>query len=251
MKLDPGGVVSGLENIEHIKGVFSKKDADEYFRRLRDEIPWSQISWSPGQPLPRLVFNYKELERQTCRQEVLEELIFLIEETFETGVRAAQCNYYRNGDDFRPYHQDNRRRHTFILSLGHPRKMAAKEKDSPEGKMFRLSGGDIFYASSKANRKYEYSSIREPLVVGPRIEVTFFTDKPYVNRNQRLTFLHILGMGKIPMWVRGSNLHGLPQETIAVILPGHLSQILEGSLAPQIEEEIDFPIQLEFSVNLI
>jgi len=248
MKYDRDGVVSGLESIEHVEKLLQSTEANGYFRRLRDEIPWAEITWS-NRPLPRLVFNYHELERHSNRSPVLEELIFLIEEIFETPVVGARCNFYRGGEDYRSYHRDNHGKHTFILSLGYTRKMLVKKRNSPEGKVFRMKNGDIFYASAKANKKHEYACVREPLVVKPRIEVTFFTDTPYINRTQHLRFLNILGAGKIPIWFHGEA-RELPEDLVAVVHPSHFVQALSEVFRPQIEDT-ELPIDITFEVTRI
>jgi hypothetical protein len=79
-------------------------DATEYFERLKDEIPWKEITWRMGRPLPRLVFRYGEFERRFRKYKVLEELIDYIEEVLETNVLSVWCNLYRNGEDYTPYH---------------------------------------------------------------------------------------------------------------------------------------------------
>ncbi len=111
MKYDNHGIVCGLEDIEHIKAMLSSKDADDYLRQLRDTLPWAKITWSEG-TLPRLVFDYSELERLSHQCQVLEELILLIEEAYETNVSSVQCNYYRTGDDYRPYPDDTDKLHS-------------------------------------------------------------------------------------------------------------------------------------------
>jgi len=244
MKYDNRGVVCGLEDIEHIKAMLSSKDADDYFRQLRDTLPWGVITWTEG-TLPRLVFNYSELERLSHQCQVLEELILLIEEAYETNVSSVQCNYYRTGDDYRPYHRDHHKRHTFVLSLGTPRKMAVRKRNSPEGKIYPMKPGDVLYSSSRINTKYEFSSVREPMVIRSRIEVTFFTDKPYIKREQHLRYINVLGVGKIPVWFRGTR-NEFPEDTVAAILPASFAQMIGGTIGPIIEEDINFPVEISF-----
>ena len=246
MKYDDHGVISGLEEIEHIRAMLSPKDSNDYFRQLKDTLPWGEITWTEGKPLPRLVFNYDELERLSHQCQVLEELILLIEETYETNVSNVQCNYYRNGDDFRPYHRDYHKRHAFVLSLGASRKTVSRKRNSPEGKVYQMRRGDVLYSSSKINTKYEFSSVREPMIIKSRIEVTFFTDKPYIKREQHLRYINVLGVGKIPVWFRGTR-NEFPEDTVAVILPASFAQMVGETIGPMIEEDVNFPVEISFN----
>ncbi len=243
MKYDNHGVSCGLEDMEHTKNMLSKKDAREYFQRLKDELPWSEITWHKEGLVPRLVFNYNELERVSHKCPILEELTLLIEETYETNVCGVGCNYYRNGDDYRKYH-NKRKRHLFILSFGEPRKMIARKRNSVEGKIFKLSSGDSFYSSRKTNSKYEFSSPREPMIINSRIELSFFTDKPYIKREQHLRYINVLGVGKIPMWFQGEECR-FPEDATAVILPASFVQMVGGTINPLIDN-FDSPVEIIF-----
>jgi len=237
MKYDSDGVVCGLDPLEHIKAFLCKEEATRYFQMLKRGLNWSEISWSGQDSIPRLVFYYHELERQTRSNVILEELILLIEEVFETNIGRVECSLYRHGDDYRPYHQDFRGKHVFIMSLGNTRKVALKEINSTEGKVFTMNHGDVLYSSSQASLKYNFSCIRDPLITKSQIELIFFTDVPYINRTQHLRYMNVLGIGQIPVWFQGSS-QEWTKDLTAAVLPASFNQIIGGTLHHPMEDNL-------------
>ncbi len=239
MRYDGHGVICGLEHTEYIKNMINKKDTKEYFKRLKNEIPWAEITWTESK-IPRLVFNYNELERVSRKCSLLEELTLLIEETYETTVCGIECNYYRNGDDYYEYHK-KRKRHMFILSFGASRKMIMKRKSQEDS--IKLKAGSLFYSSLENNLKCRFS-VPVKSVSQERIEIYFFTDKPYIKREQHLRYINILGVGDIPLWFMGKQCN-FPEDAKAVILPASFAQMVGGNIHPLIDN-FESPVEIIF-----
>lgn len=245
MKIDENDIVYGMDSMEHIKSFLEHKDSQKYFQKLKTQVMWAQVD-TPS--IPQTTCGYGELERACYRCQVLEELIFLLEEVFETRIVGAKCFFFKNGDEYWDFSRFFRGNHTFFLSFGHPRKIAFRERESPEGKIITMNSGDLFYTSMKANSKYERSCLREPTIIQPRIEIVFFSDTPYINRRQHLRFMNVLGFGKVPIWYQSEE-NQIPEDLTAVMLPTQFSQILGQRFGHPIEDE-HFPVEIIYEVSI-
>ena len=219
MKYDQDGILCGFDDFEHIPGFMEPEDASEYFQRMTDEIPWQEVTWRTGRPLPRLVFRYGEFERQFRTYEVLEELIAYIEAVLETDVLSVWCNLYRNGEDYTPYHQDNYDAHAVTMSFGATRKFSIRKAGKAKTrKDYHLSNGDLFYFTPEINKEYEHTIPKTKRVKEARISVVFFTDEPYSHRKRHFRHINLLGFGRIPVWFEGPESQ-FPEDAVATILP--------------------------------
>jgi hypothetical protein len=248
MKFDEFGVVIGLEDIEHTKGMFESPDTNDFFTKLKQNLPWSQLSWSEGRTYHRFVFNYGEIERSYNKYDILEELILLVEETYETDIIELWCDYFPNGDNHTIYNQKNYNKNTIILTFGGPRKLLMRDKTTKKGKKITLDSGDMFYTSKKVNCDYEFSIPKNSKTKSNEtIIVTFLADCPYKNREQHIRNINVLGIGNIPVFFQGRTSE-FPEDTIAVILPNSFLQMLEGIQRPIIEDT-GSPIEVTYEYN--
>lgn len=225
MKYDNKGIACGLDDMEVVKKMFSKSDAEDYFERLKKELPWQEVTWANESPQPKLVFRYGELERNIRKYDVLEELIFLFEEAFESDILGCWGDYYRNGEDHSPYKKHNYNSHTFTVSFGAPRKLEIRGGD--EEQKFRLKSGDALYVSHDINKKIEYAVPPNKRIQEKSIHFTFYTEKPYSRRHQHLRHINVLGVGRMQVWFEGSA-EQFPEDAVATILPSSLRNMLNG-----------------------
>ena len=226
MKYDNKGIVCGLDVMEVVKQMFTKSDAKDYFDRLKKELPWQELTWANEDPQPKLVFRYGELERNIRKYDVLEELIFLLEETFEADILGCWGDYYRNGKDHSPYKKHNYNSHIFTVSFGSPRKLTVKDENDEE-QTFRLKNGDALYVSYDTNKSLEYSVPSTKRNVEKSIYFTFYTEKPYSRRHQHIRHINVLGVGRIQVWFEGPA-EQFPEDAVATILPSSLRNMING-----------------------
>ena len=156
MKYNDKGIACGLDDMEVVKQMFTSSDARDYFDRLKKELPWQELTWANEESQPKLVFRYGELERNIRKYSVLEELIFLLEEVFETDILGCRGDYYRNGKDNSSYKKHNYDSHIFMVSFGARRKLTVKDEDEDE-KTFKLKNGEVLYVSYDTNKSSEFS----------------------------------------------------------------------------------------------
>ncbi len=228
MKYDVDGIPCGFDEIEHIPRFIESKDADDYFQRLADELPWQEITLMNGMVIPRLVFRYGEFERSIRKYDILEELTQYVEEILETGVVSMWCNLYRNGLDHTLYNQNNYNSHVFILSFGNKRNFQIHHKENSNQQQYCIDHGDAFYFTPNINKKYEHTILKDENVKDIQISVIFFIDEPYIRRKYHFRHINLLGIGQIPVWF-GGPASQFPQGTVATILPIPTGGLLAGA----------------------
>lgn len=229
MKYDEYGIPCGFDDFECVKKFMEPDDATEYFERMKDDIPWQEITWRANNPLPRLVFRYGEFERRIHKHPVLEELIEYIEAVVETNVLGVWCNLYRDEKDYTPYQQYNYESHVMTMSFGSSRKLSIRkieENTSPSKKQISthtLSNGDLFYSSSEINKNHEHAILKSVTNKEIHISVVFFIDEPYSHRKRHFRYINLLGYGKIPVWFEGPESQ-FPEDAVATIIPTHIGE---------------------------
>nr|QBK85699.1 MAG: alkylated DNA repair dioxygenase [Marseillevirus LCMAC101] len=226
MKYNDKGIACGLDDMEVVKQVFTNSDVRDYFDRLKKELPWQELTWANEESQPKLVFRYGELERNIRKYNVLEELIFLLEEVFEADILGCWGDYYRNGKDNSPYKRHNYNSHIFTVSFGEHRKLTVKDEDEEET-TFRLKNGEVLYVSYDTNKSLEYSVPPSKRNTGKSIYLTFYAEKPYSRRHQHIRHINVLGVGRIQVWFEG-NCSEFPEDAVATILPSSLRSMISG-----------------------
>ena len=116
----------------HLKKEFLDEDSDDYFERLKETVPWTKKEWKVGRFLPRMVYSYTpEIDPPN---DALDELMLLCSETYECNAYAAWCNYYRDGNDHTPFHQDSYGKCVFTYSFGCSRTFVTQNIETGGGK---------------------------------------------------------------------------------------------------------------------
>jgi len=230
MILDEDGISCGLENLEHIPKFLEKYESDDFYKNLKSDVPWQEVTRGNGVTFSRLVFRYGEFERQFQKYDVLEDMITYVEEVLETDISSVWCNLYRNGKDFTPYHQENYNSNVFVLSLGKERKFSIRKVDEPLiVKHHTLNHGDAFYFNSDANRTHENSTPKSGHTTS-HIDIIFFMDEPYSRRKRHFRTIKLLGYEDIPVWFEGPESQ-FPKDAVASILPMPRGESYRGPLA--------------------
>lgn len=164
------------EDKKHITDSFLPEDAEDFFIRLRDDVPWTTMEWRKGVNLPRLIYKSTP---EDSNPKVINELVQIFEDTFETKVHGIFANYYKTQSDYCPFHQDSYGNHVTTFSFGGDRRFVTRSKSTKQTTQYILKGGDIFYFSPRFNEENEHSIPKTTKYVDPRISVVFFTDEPF------------------------------------------------------------------------
>ncbi len=232
MRYDDNGFPIGLDDIEYFPNFLRNYNANDFFQSLLDSIPWQDITWRDRRQIRKLVFRYGEFERNIRKYDVLERLIALIESVFETRVSCVWCDFYRQGCDFSPYHENIHDSHFFILSFGNDRLLTTrpKIKSRRERKNYKLGHGEGLHFAPQISNSNEYSVPRKPGTDNQHIDIIFYMEPPYSKRVKHQRIINVLGRGRIPVWFNGPYSQ-FPDDAVAVISPASLNVLFEGGVS--------------------
>lgn len=175
-----------LGNSELLYGKSWLRDAEQWFERLKNEVPWS----------PERVMMYGKplvLKRETCNYgndydynklakpavpwggPVLE-LKKMLEEATGRVFSQCACNVYPDGETGIGLHHD--KRHPSLvasISFGAVRTIGFAPKGGKLDKslpMIPLASGSLLLFTDAVNENYKHTIIEDKSVLGPRISVT-------------------------------------------------------------------------------
>jgi alkylated DNA repair dioxygenase AlkB len=135
----------------HEKKYLSDKKATNLLEQMKKDIGWKQMKWGRGN-LPRLIWHYEE---KVCP--MLDDIINYVEYQKKVNVIGVFCNFYRNGNDYTPFHKDNYDSDVISISLGGTRRFVLKNDKDKSKKVFQLDNGDLFWLTEKMNNEYTHS----------------------------------------------------------------------------------------------
>lgn len=157
--------------------IFRRKDYT-YFEKLKDELNQMMI-WS----------KHKKHENPYTSEtycNIIDEIKLKYENDFscEIDIIETRLNYYENGNDWKPYHQDRNAfssecgNITIGVSFGHPRKLSFRYlQDENIVFEFPQNNGDLFAFSDETNKLFEHSVPRNSCKIGDRISIIIWGTK--------------------------------------------------------------------------
>lgn len=166
------------------KGFLPPDEAEQIFDECLEQIPFEDMYWGNG-ILKRKVYEYdyssnylKRAFNHECEKiPVLDDLINRISEHINETIVSAVCNYYRDGSDYSPSHQDDSGFDLCILSLGGTREVVLTSLTDNSVSKYTLSNGDLFFFNQVANATYKHS-IPKKNNAEPRISLVFHIAPP-------------------------------------------------------------------------
>ena len=161
-------------SIKHYKDCFTDGEKKYYIDRLIKEVPWKLTEWRPGVNLPRLTFRYD----RGLSVDILDDLTDECEEMFGCTVYGLWCNYYRDGKDWTPFHQDNYGTHIITFSFGGERRFITENIEDKKKEEYLLENGDVIYFDSEFDRNHKHSIPKTTKVVDPRVSIVMFATRP-------------------------------------------------------------------------
>jgi alkylated DNA repair dioxygenase AlkB len=175
----------GVSDLKYAESWLS--DADEWFARLRDEIPWTAETvkmYGKSLVLRRETCNYGENYDYNVNAKpaigwggpVLELKKILEKFTGRVFTQCA-CNLYPDGETGIGLHHD--KRHPLLvasLSFGAVRTIGFAPKGGKLDKslpMIALAAGSLLLFTDAVNENFKHTIVEDKAVLGPRISVTF------------------------------------------------------------------------------
>lgn len=188
---EPDDIPAALD-IEIIRRAIHVEEADRVFRRLLEEVAWTQeriTMFGRVMDIPRLTAWYGDPGRTYTYSGIAltpQAWIPLLEEVRARVERLAGCrfnsvllNQYRNGNDSVSWHADDEpdlgRTPTIgSLSLGASRRFEFRRR-TDHGERFRvtLDAGDVVVMRGTSQQLWEHQIPKEAKVTESRINLTF------------------------------------------------------------------------------
>lgn len=178
--------------IEYYPNFFQRQSADDFFEKLKNEIPWQQDNitvFGKTHPQPRLTalfgnegkpYRYSNIVMQPHSWNPL--LMFIKNEIVEIcgeDFTTVLLNYYRDGKDSNGLHADNEKelgRNPAIasVSFGAERYFYLKHNSIKEKKLkIKLEHGSLLIMKGTTQHFWKHQIAKTTQVIGPRINLTF------------------------------------------------------------------------------
>ena len=97
--------------------------ADNYFQLLANNISWKKFQPSPNS---RLVYSWDPEAESGLINDIIFQLVQLLQNKKSVQVCGVFINYYKNGNDYCPYHKDSYGTDVYTISLGETRDLLIK-----------------------------------------------------------------------------------------------------------------------------
>lgn len=179
-------------DIEYYPNFFKNDRSDEFFEKLRKEIPWQQDNikvYGKTYPQPRLTalfgnegksYSYSNIVMQPHHWNPL--LVFIkneIEDICQENFTTVLLNYYRDGKDSNGWHADNEKelgRNPVIasVSFGAERYFHLQHNIIKEQKLkIKLKHGSLLIMKGSTQHFWKHQIPKTTSVIESRINLTF------------------------------------------------------------------------------
>lgn len=178
--------------IEYYPNFFDHNQADDFFEKLCNGIPWQQDNitiFGKTHPQPRLTALYGNEGKQYSYSNIVMQpnawnplLMFIkneIEEICNENFTTVLLNYYRDGKDSNGWHADNERelgRNPVIasVSFGAERSFQLQHNTIKEQKLkINLQHGSLLIMKGATQHFWKHQIPKTAKPIGSRINLTF------------------------------------------------------------------------------
>ena len=128
----------------------------------------SAVNWSKSNYFKRHVSHYENNIPK------INEIIINIERSFLRKVIGVFINYYKDGNEYAPYHSDKYNCDTCLVSFGVSRVLRYKKNSTNETTDFVLDSGDLLFIPDEVNKYYKHSLLKRTKIDKSRISILFF-----------------------------------------------------------------------------
>ena len=163
------------------------------FFSLLKEIPWMSFD---AINTDFHSYIYGSFERDLIKKESLEDLITLVETTFETDVLQLRCRLYKNGEYGSPVSRSEFNNNTVHLFLGTSRKLIIESNQKKT--VFSMKNNSILLVPSEENTRNAFFSVKKnKRIKSPSVHIYFCINNPYKYRIYNKCTVHLLGYGNM------------------------------------------------------
>jgi len=196
--MDKGHIEISKDNI------LSYKECDEYLEKMIESTAWEQEEiqmYGTTYLEPRLTAWYGDVDCNYSHHgitrtvlpwtEVLLQIKARVEEICECKFNNALVNYYRNGEDYMGFHDEQTvqgsKTKIASVSLGSERNFIVKHRNTDEVHSLKISNGSLLVMFGEETAKhYIYSVPKARGSTGPRINLMLRCVEPVVKHEVKM-----------------------------------------------------------------
>lgn len=160
--------------MQQIQKFINKEDALTYYSLLKDNISWKVWPFSPNS---RTVYHFQIGENKIV-DDILLNLKSQIEKHFSINIIGIFCNYYKDGNNFCPYHKDSYGTNVYTLTLceeGGEREILIKSDiKGSKATSYKIENGDLYVLTESLNSTHKHSIPKRKNITKGRISIVFF-----------------------------------------------------------------------------
>lgn len=157
------------DGIDVFRGFLDNPSA--WMTKLKTLKSWQEAKWGKSKvSLCRLVTNADDL------YDMMKPLIRMIQSNTGDVITGVWGNWYRDGNDYAPYHRDNYSCKLYTLSLGGSRFLNFKPNEKG-GKLTKIlvNGGDLYSFTPEIDSTHKHSVPKTKKYTDERISILLFT----------------------------------------------------------------------------
>lgn len=183
-----------INELNIVENFIDEDISKELFLSLLKEIPWMSFDWNNDTDFHSYI--YGSFERDLVKKESLEDLITLVETTFETDVLQLKCRLYKNGEYGAPAICNDINDNIVHLFLGTSRKLMIKS--NRKKMVFSMKNNSIILVPPEENAQNSFFSVKKnKRIRSPSIHIYFYINNPYKYRFYNKCTVHLLGRGNM------------------------------------------------------
>jgi len=158
---------------------------------------------------------------------------------FDVEVYATRLNFYRDGTDWKPFHQDSHafggreKREDFTMgaSFGGERELAFLHEPSGQQFSFPQNNGDVFAFTTEVNKRFKHGVPKLVRGVGgPRFSIIAWGRRRTINANNGGSMPRRDGDGAADGgWDREAAAAAIPPQPTVSATPGKVNELVMGS----------------------
>ena len=152
-----------MEGISHIKGALAHIDYNSIDKSVFEYISFFKRSVYRGEIGDKYSFN-----------PIIKEIVEILMANLNIYPIAYFMNFYKDGNNFAPYHADKYDMKAITVSFGSSRDFFMKNNETGIVTKFLLEHGDIFMFSKQVNDTHKHSIPKRTKLQGERISILFF-----------------------------------------------------------------------------
>lgn len=150
-----------MENVIQIPKFLD--DKPDRFQNIVTQTNWNKINY-----YKRHISHYEF----DCEE--INNILQTVSAHFSRNVEGVFLNYYKDGNEYAPYHKDNYGCDVCLISLGTTRILRFKHDTTKENTDLILEDGTLLFIPNEIHSTYKHSLLKRTKLTEPRISILMF-----------------------------------------------------------------------------